>query len=108
MKRGYEFGGKHSSDPIGSEHSRGKSTFRRKSGRDTDGLTPSELHQKAELMRQFMTNPEGPGGRSQAYCEGYDAIDWMSEDAFGTREGTASGSLYNVMKDLLSIREGNL
>ncbi len=53
-------------DPIGSEAPRGKARFQRKSGRDP-GMTPTELHQKAGLMRQFMKNPEGPGGRSDAY-----------------------------------------
>lgn len=68
MRRGFEMGGKYAHDPIGSEHARGKDAFRRKSGRDL-GFTPSELHQKAELMRQFMKNPEGPGGNSMAYQE---------------------------------------
>lgn len=45
-------------DPVGSEAPRGKSRFQRKSGRDP-GFTPTEHHQKAQLMRQFMRNPEG-------------------------------------------------
>lgn len=53
-------------DPIGAEKPRGKSRFQRKSGRDP-GFTPTELHHKNQLMRQFMKNPEGPGGASEAY-----------------------------------------
>lgn len=67
MKRGFEFGGRYANDPIGSDKPRGKSNYRRKSGRDP-GLTPTEQHQKNELMRQFMKNPEGGGiGNTDAY-----------------------------------------
>lgn len=65
MKRGFETFGRYRENPIGSE---GRSAERRKSGRDP-GLTPSELHRKAQLMRQFMRNPEGPGGVSDAFRE---------------------------------------
>jgi hypothetical protein len=40
-------------DPIGSEKPRGKSRHRRKSGRDPGALTPTEQHQKNNLMKQF-------------------------------------------------------
>ncbi len=67
--KGFELGGKYANDPIGSEKPRGKDTYRRKSARDP-GLTPTEQRQKNELMRQFMTNPEGGGiGNSKAYRE---------------------------------------
>ncbi len=74
-KRGYEVGGKFSQDPIGSERSRGKSRSQRKH-RNDPGWTPTELHVKNQLMRQFMKNPEGPGGASETYKRNYDAIDW--------------------------------
>lgn len=63
-------------DPIGAEAPRGKSRYQRKSGRDP-GLTPTEVHQKNLLMRQFMKNPEGTIN-SEAYktsavwCRGCD------------------------------------
>lgn len=62
MKSGWRNG-----DPVGSDKPRGKSAYRRKSGRDP-GLTPTEVHQKNILMRQFMVNPEGPGGNNSAYA----------------------------------------
>ena len=70
MRRGYEIGGKHSSDPIGSDKPRGKSSYQRKSGRDDSGLTPTETHQKAQLMRQFQKLESGLGN-SEAFLAGY-------------------------------------
>lgn len=67
MTTGFEAGGRYSANPIGSEH---KSTEQRKASRDP-GLTPTELHRKSNLMRQFMKNPEGGGvGNSEAYRNG--------------------------------------
>lgn len=59
-------------DPIGSE--REKSSSRRKAGRDP-GLTPTERHRKAALMRQFMAL-DGPKGTSEQFRANYDAIRW--------------------------------
>ncbi len=68
MKRGYEMGGKFSSDPIGSDAPRGKNRERRKHRNDGNTLTPTENHIKQNLMRQFMKNPEGGGiGNSESY-----------------------------------------
>lgn len=50
-------------DPLGSE--REKSTAQRKSGRDP-GLTPTEQHRKAQLMRQFL-RLDGPKGSTEEY-----------------------------------------
>lgn len=69
IKGGWEQGGRYSSDPIGSQHTvgRSRSLGQTKSGRDP-GLTRTEKHLKNGLMRQFMVNPEGGGiGNSEAY-----------------------------------------
>lgn len=76
MKRGYDVGGKYSQDPIGSDQPRGKDTSRRKH-RNDPGWTPTELHQRNALMRQFMKNPEGEQvgeayKASPAWCRGCD------------------------------------
>lgn len=55
-------------DPFGSEAPRGKERHQRKSGRDP-GLTPTEVHQKNNLMRQFMKNPEGLSANTEAFRE---------------------------------------
>lgn len=75
-KRGYELGGKYCQDPIGSDKPRGKASSQRKHRNDGPSWTPTELHRRNELMRQFMRNPEGPGGASSAYKDNYDLIDW--------------------------------
>jgi hypothetical protein len=62
-------------DPIGAEKPRGKAASRRK-GRYDGGFTPSETRLKNQLMRQFLKHADGPGGNSEAYRRGYDAIDW--------------------------------
>jgi hypothetical protein len=59
-------------DPVHSE--RGKSTEQRKSSRDP-GLTPTEVHRKAQLMRQFL-QLDGPKGSSEQFRRNYDAINW--------------------------------
>lgn len=67
MSDGHEMGGRFQEDPVGSDSPRGKNRERRKHRNDGNTLTPTEHHIKGRLMRQFMTNPEGPGGRSEAY-----------------------------------------
>lgn len=69
-RKGYDVGGRYSQDPIGSEKPRGKATGRRLH-RNDPGWTPTELHRKNELMRQFMRNPEGPGGNTNAFKANY-------------------------------------
>lgn len=71
MKRGYDVGGRYSQDPIGSDAPRGKDTSRRKH-RNDPGFTPTELHQKAQLMRQFCKG-DGEKGASAAYVDNYRA-----------------------------------
>ena len=66
--KGYELGGKHANDPIGSEKPRGKDAFERR-GRFDSGRTPTEKVQKARLMRQFMRTKEGDGGNSVLWRE---------------------------------------
>jgi hypothetical protein len=70
-KRGWQNG-----DPAGSEKPRGKNREQRKSGRDGTTWTPTEQHIRNGLMKQFMKNPEGPGGNSETYKRNYDLIDW--------------------------------
>ena len=96
MRRGYEIGGKHSSDPIGSDQARGKSSYQRKSGRDDSGLTPTETHQKAQLMKQFC-KLEGPSGNSEAYQTAWKRM-------FGRRTGEHSGDALRQIED--SIHPG--
>jgi hypothetical protein len=50
----------------------------RKEGRDL-GLTPTERHQKNQLMRQFIRG-DGEKGNSQAFKEGWDRIFGKSAD----------------------------
>ena len=76
MASGYEYGGRYSQDPIGSQKSRGKSRSQRKHRNDGPSWTPTEQHRRNELMRQFMRNPEGSGGASATFRERYDLIDW--------------------------------
>lgn len=66
---------RHKEDPTGAERPRGKDRSRRKAGHDP-GLTPTERTIKAALMNQFRRTGEGPGGVSDAFRDGYDAIDW--------------------------------
>jgi len=69
---------RHPEDPVGAELPRGKSAYQRKSGRDP-GLTPTERHQKAQLMRQFLSRAKGAGtGNSAEFRERYDLIDWSN------------------------------
>lgn len=65
--KGFDFGGKYSQDPIGSEKARGKDTSQRKHRLDGTSWTPSERYLKDKLMRQFMRTGEGDGGVSEAY-----------------------------------------
>lgn len=88
MKRGYELGGKHAHDPIGSDQGRGGESYQRKSGRDP-GFTPTEQRQKAQLMKQFC-KLEGPAGNSEAYRTSWKRM-------FGRRTGEHSGQ--NVTMD---------
>ena len=69
MKKGYELGGRHQHDPIGSEKSRGKARSQRKSGREGYfAPTPSEARKKERFLRQFRAIKEGEG-LTQAYKE---------------------------------------
>lgn len=70
-RRGYEQGGRYSADPIGSDKPRGKATGQRKAGRDGPNWTPTELHRRNQLMRQFMRTGEGGGGNSNAFKDNY-------------------------------------
>lgn len=65
MKSGYEIGGRHSQDPIGSE---GKSLSQRKHRNDGPSWTPSERYERNKLMKQFC-HLEGVNGNTQAYRE---------------------------------------
>ena len=56
--KGYGVGDRFSQDPIGSHEPRGKDTSQRKH-RNDPGWTPTEEHQRNQLLRQFMKNPEG-------------------------------------------------
>lgn len=77
MSNGYELGGRYSADPIGSETSRGKDCSKRLSSKDGPHWTPTEQHQKNQLMRQFLKR-DGSQGASEAYvnspvwCRGCD------------------------------------
>ena len=49
----------------------------RKLGRDGTSFTPTEQAKKNRLMRQFAQRNKGYGvSISDAYRQGYDAIDW--------------------------------
>jgi hypothetical protein len=65
VKKGYEVNGRYSQDPIGSDKPRGKNRSMRKHRNDA-GLTPTETHRKAQLMRQFLAL-DGPKGASLEY-----------------------------------------
>ena len=60
IKGGWEQGGRYSSDPIGSQHTvgRSRSLGQTKSGRDP-GLTPTERTHKGKLMKQFCSLESG-------------------------------------------------
>lgn len=62
---GFELGGKYSNDPIGSERSRGKHRYQRKSKLDGPSWTPTEQRHRNQLMKQFC-KLEG-GTNSEAY-----------------------------------------
>lgn len=76
MKKGWGVGEKFANDPIGSDAPRGKDCSARKSSRDGPTLTGSEQRLKNSLMQQFRRTGEGPGGVSEAFRAGFDAIDW--------------------------------
>lgn len=71
MGKGHELGGRYREDPIAA---RGKSSSQRKAGRDGPSWTPTELHRRNQLMRQFMRTGEGGGGNSSAYKNNYAAV----------------------------------
>lgn len=92
MKKGYEIGGRHRDDPIGSEKPRGKSRSQRKAARDGPSWTGTEARQRDQLMKQFC-KLEGPAGNSEAYIS---APCWCDCGRLVIRDGKCARCLQAV------------
>lgn len=73
--------------PLDAKSSPARPTVRagpmRKLGKDGTSWTPTEQRKRNQLLRQFTRTGRKGGevssGNSEAYREGYDAIDWRSD-----------------------------
>lgn len=74
MKKGYGINERHAADPINSHRPRGKARSQRKAAKDGPSWTGTELKRRAEFLKQFCKNKEGPGGNTSAYKDNYAAV----------------------------------